>query len=274
MISWIRSRFHPLWRLRQMVWFREVQNRFDFTVAVRRGSIRQHVLLLRDFSHIIPHRGAEERTSFFFSRILEFWKPQTFLDVGANVGDYSWKVKDYAPSTETWMFEPDEKNVTLLKMTVQKNRLDRIHLVPKAVSSQNGQAEFLIDQASGTTGSLENHSSNQHSLHAAYRMARTRTVECCALDSFYEQITGNRLLIKIDVEGAEDKVFAGAQSILQKIRPIIFVECLDPKKLTALSVLQYQAFDLKEGSNWIAIPMELVNEFTQKLPEIKILSFV
>src|SRR5688572_16570071 len=103
MISWIRDQFHPLWRLRRTRWFRSLQKLIDFSVSIQNGLIRQQVMFLRDFSLIVPHRGAEARTGSLFLEALTFYKPEFFLDVGANVGSYSWMAANFDPLLAVWL---------------------------------------------------------------------------------------------------------------------------------------------------------------------------
>ena len=269
MISWIRNRFHPLWRLRRTAWFRALQNHVDFAVQVQHGRIRQHVMLLRDFALLVPHRGAETRTCSLFLKALQFHKPEFFLDVGANVGSYSWAAANFDSSLAIWLFEPDETNVRLLRKTMDDNKLSRARLIPMAVASQNGEIEFLVDDVSGATGSVESDSSNASSLHAHYQLRNRVTVKCCCLDSFVEELRGHRVVIKIDVEGAEDQALAGARQLLAQVKPVIFIECFETAKMAILNELGYRVYDLQEGSNWLAIPHEYDDEARQKISDLQ-----
>jgi hypothetical protein len=48
-----------------------------------------------------------------------------------------------------------------------------------------------------------------------------------ALDNFFKTKNNRIGLLKIDVEGFEDKVLAGAKKIIAEDKPTIFFECLD-----------------------------------------------
>ena len=274
MISWIRHRFHPLWRLRRTAWFRALQKQIDFPVTIQKGRIRQHVMLLRDFSLIVPHRGAESRTGSLFLQALQYCQPEFFLDVGANVGSYAWTAADFDSSLAVWLFEPDEKNIQLLRRTIAANKLSMARLIPMAVAASNGEIQFLVDDVSGATGSVENNSSNASSLHAHYELRKCRTVECCCLDSFFGELLGHRVVMKVDVEGAENQALAGARRILEQVRPTIFIECFETKKMALLKELGYRVYDLQEGSNWIAIPEEQAEQARRAMPALQNLSSI
>ena len=212
---------------------------------------------MRDLSLLLASDLGEPRTNLHFKAILAGFQPTYFWDIGANVGLYSWQVVNAAPNTRIWLFEPDEKNLRLLRHTLAQNNLAQVKLQPVAVANQCGTVEFLVDPVSGATGAIQNDSTMDLSLHAAYGLKATRTVSCIHLDSMCEPLDHQRLLIKIDVEGAEDQVLRGASRILREVRPILFIECFERHKLTCLSDFNYQLLDLQEGGNWLAFPEEL-----------------
>ncbi|MEQ1850131.1 MAG: FkbM family methyltransferase [Chthoniobacteraceae bacterium] len=211
---------------------------------------------MRDFSYIVPHEGAEQRTAECFRTLLHSYRPTVFLDIGANVGGYSWVALNHDPAITTWLFEPDETNVRLLTKTIAKSGLKTARLFPVALSSTSGTVEFLVDDASGATGSIAASTSNQEPLHARYGLKNRRTVKCEALDSFLPELQGHRILMKIDVEGAEDAVLSGAREFLTKLRPLFILECFEPEKMRILKELRYRAYDLSEGCNWLVVPEE------------------
>ena len=231
-------------------------------------------MLLRDFSLVAPHRGAEAKTGAMFLKLLQFFKPEFFLDVGSNVGSYAWTAADHDPSLAVWLFEPDEKNVQLLRRTIESNKLSGARLFPVAVASTNGEIQFLVDDVSGATGSLEDYSSNDSSLHSQYKLRRFRTVECRCLDSFHDELRGRRVVIKIDVEGAEDQALAGARRILAEVRPAILIECFATAKMRLLQESGYRLYDLDEGSNWLAMPQEIAERAKLEMPELQVLSSI
>ena len=257
MISYIRNHFHPLWRLRQRSWFRRLQAKIDFPVFKRIGKIETALFWLRDLSYLVSSDDIEQTTGRYFERIITGFKPTFFLDVGANIGIYSWRAINLTHQIEIWMFEPDEKNAQLLSKTISRNGLSQVVLHEAAVSDISGTIPFLVDGVSGTTGSLGNDSSNTSSLHPAYGMRETRDVSCVTLDSFADKLSGQKVLIKIDVEGAEDRVLRGARRLLNEIRPLILVECFDLQKIAWLSEVNYLIQDLKEADNYLAYPREL-----------------
>jgi len=253
MLNQIRRRFHPLWRLRQWAWYRKVQKVVDPDVAIRMNGLKCYLKLLRDLSLILPHQGKESSTKHAFSSLLGGGSVDVFFDVGANIGSYSWLAKEHRVR-DIFMFEPDRTNCRLLMRTLRANRLEHVFLVPFAASASAGVATFYPDRASGATGSLENHRLNAHSLHAAYGMGESLAVPTLPLDLFADFCHGKRVLIKIDVEGAEASVFAGAMDLIRQTLPVIIVECFEPSKLDVMQSLGYTIQSLEENGNYLLMP--------------------
>lgn len=256
MLTFLRERFHPLKHLRSFGWFRWIQRHIDRPVTVRSGVVRQRVLWLRDISYIVLREKMERKTSPYFDAIVRNYQPGLFLDVGANIGSYSWRVLNLRPGTEVWLFEPDLVNGRLVAETILASALPRVELHPVAVSARAGEAEFLVDDVSGTTGSLVDTGDNPDSLHRTYQMSHHRKVQCVTLDSFRPRIAGRRTLIKLDVEGAEGLALAGAAGMIDEVRPVIFVECFEFSRIAWIRDHGYRVHDLGESGNYLLLPAE------------------
>lgn len=212
-----------------------------------------YVKLLRDLSLILPHDGKEEQTRKVFDRLLCTKKPDIFLDIGANVGIYSWHAKSRGVQA-IFMFEPDQLNARLLAKSIKVNHFSGVFLIPCAVSQRFGAAEFIADHASGATGSLVDHTSNASSLHSAYGMKATVSVATVCLDAYTDYCRGKKVLIKIDVEGAESLVFDGGSQFFAVIKPWMIIECFNPASLNRFQELGYRIESLDENGNFLLMP--------------------
>lgn len=254
MLNQIRNRFHPLWRLRQMSGYRKLQELVDPDVAIRMQGLKVYMKLLRDLSVILPHQGKENATKDAFSSLLRGGHPfDVFFDVGANIGCYSWLAREHGV-TDIFMFEPDRANCRLLFRTLEANRLEHVFVLPFAAASSATVSIFYPDRASGATGSLVNQRLNPGSLHAAYGVGDSLAVPTLPLDVFTDFCRGKRVFIKIDVEGAEASVFAGAMELIRQTWPYIIVECFEPSRLEFFELLGYVLQPLQENSNFLLIP--------------------
>ena len=141
--------------------------------------------------------------------LLRHLKPGVvFWDVGAHAGYYTLAAAKAVGGTgEVLAFEPSASNVQHLERHVSINRVPNAHVQAAAVGSTPGTASFHVS-GSSYTGRVGGEG------------ALTVRVTTCDLE------LGKRRppdVIKIDVEGAELDVLAGAERTLQQARPVLFV---------------------------------------------------
>jgi len=124
-------------------------------------------------------------------------------------------------------------------------------LVPFSASELVGVDNFYSDVASGATGSL---ALNPHSLHVAYGVQSAIAVATLPLDIYVDFCRDKKVMIKIDVEGAETSFFAGAMRLIQEVYHLIFVECFDFSRLYVLKPLGYSFHPLDTNGNFLMTP--------------------
>lgn len=242
----------PLLWLRRQRWFQRFQQRCDLPVNLRCGKIKARVFLLRDFSLFLPHRGKENRSHAAFGRILTNQSITHVFDVGANIGRYSWQALQVSPDIFVFAFEPEEMNIGLLRATIARHPefSERIELWEGVVAHHPGERSFLRDPVSGATGSLFPQTNQPGSLHQQYGLQTRIKTPATSLDSYLERLPPEaRPFLKIDVEGAEAEVLAGAQQLIARYQPPILLECPDDSLLDPLLQLGYQASKLYEHDN-------------------------
>ena len=252
MLDKIRNRFHPLWRLRRSAIFRWFQQKLDPDVCTRIYDTSVCVKLIRDFGIIANSKNLEKTTRSMLRDIYANFKIDVFLDVGANIGIYSWMTRKYCDG-QIFMFEPDVTNCRLLLKTIIKNQTKNIYLVPFAVSDRLGISEYYPDKASGATGSLVSHASNNSSLHYSYGMKEIVSVPTINRDNFSEYCEGKNVLLKVDVEGFEKTVLSGSMLLVKKVLPIIIIECNQESDLLTLERIGYKKIKLGENNNYLMV---------------------
>ncbi len=138
------------------------------------------------------------------------------IDVGAHVGQYA--LIAAAAGMEAHAFEPDPQNFGYLKWNVLLNNLN-VRLNLAAVSDFTGEATlFPYGDESIRNNSLR-------PIQGARQSSRSEiTTPVVHLDGYFEGRHDQVHLIKADVEGAELSVLRGAETILQKSRPVLFLE--------------------------------------------------
>jgi FkbM family methyltransferase len=249
-LSFVRNSWHPLRKLRKLAAFRWFQNRFDLIVYKRVAGtrVRMAMKLLRDATWLVM--SLEPRVSIAFELVLNTVKPKVFWDVGANLGFYSWLVRQYPSIREVMLFEPDPTNFELITRTIRKNRVLNCCPMNVALSDVSGYSTFLIDRASGAAGSLGSVSdvNNALSLQYDYQMGETITSKTATVDELIEEGLSAPDLMKLDVEGAEHLVLAGAGNCLSQNRPTLILETSNLKLLRGLSEKGYSVFRIDAGN--------------------------
>ena len=123
-------------------------------------------------------------------------QPDTIIDLGSNSGASIIFFKLKYPDVEVYGFEPDPHMFTLLQKNVQQFG-GTVHVENKLVMDTPGTHEFFSNPK-GISSSIFERSEQSTKV----------DVEATTLDSILEQIHSDKcILVKFDVEGAEDKIF-------------------------------------------------------------------
>jgi len=142
-----------------------------------------------------------------------------FVDIGANLGYYTCFALQKGKPTVA--FEPQPQNLECLFQNLRANGWqDRAEVFPIALSEKPGL--LTLYGASGPSASLVKD-------WAGYSSRFQRIVPVNALDNVLAgRFQGQRLLFKIDVEGAEYQVLSGARATLARtVKPMWLLEiCL------------------------------------------------
>lgn len=142
-----------------------------------------------------------------------------FFDIGANVGFFSLiAARLVGPRGSVVAFEPVPANAAAIRRNASLNRLTNVHVIEAAVSDDEGVAELRLDRHPGgavlaSPGSRDG------------RGKEIITVPRVTIDGLVERHEAPvPTLIKIDVEGTEDKVLAGLARTAVRCRPVLICE--------------------------------------------------
>lgn len=130
-------------------------------------------------------------------------KNSVVVDVGANIGYYTLLLAQKCKLV--YAFEPEKECFEILKKNVEKNDLKNVALINKAVGDKNDQRAMIKDKSN----------------YGNSKITEGKGTECVRLDDVIE---GKVDLIKIDVQGYEEKVIEGAKKIIQRDSPVLFYE--------------------------------------------------
>lgn len=142
-------------------------------------------------------------------------RAENIIDVGANLGWFSCIAASISDGI-VHAFELDEDNLRRLKTNVALNNLKNIRVNHEAVSDAEGHVSYWKESGSPGVGhGFANSSENERE--------RFR-VHATTLDKYVADHCQSVELIKIDVEGAAQKVLEGGRKTMREFRPHILLE--------------------------------------------------
>ena len=171
----------------------------------------------------------------------------TFIDVGANIGTHSVAIARRVPSAVVISIEGQPLAFSLLQCNLLRNELWNVYAKNVIVGDKVGTAISDINYAEvSNVGAVSYLSSDVHS-HIPEFSYTGIPIQCMMLDQF--KFPGRVSLIKIDAEGMEARVIAGARNIISEHRPVLSVEILNIEDLevlfTLFAELNYKLFWLE-----------------------------
>lgn len=171
----------------------------------------------------IWRKPAEAEDWVNLTRFIEPSEQVFLIDVGANVGDFTARAREEYPNLRAVCFEPVGSNFQALQGKFGSSEEVAIHQA--AVSNANTQGTMYVG-SSNSLCSLEKYSDEGNHAYGvdddSYKV--TETIECRTLDSFQLDPAGRRVLLKVDVQGHEEKMLDGAAETLRKV-DVAIVEC-------------------------------------------------
>lgn len=184
--------------------------------VVRRGI--RYELDVSDFMEWVIYFGivTEPRDTLF-----ALTKPgDVVLDIGANVGECALNfARNVGAKGRVLSFEPDPVVRAKLERNIALNSFANIDVLPFALGDRAATLTLSTPTSRNRGGNriVEGAAGNDHV-----------DVQVVRLDDVVEQQKLDRVdLVKIDVEGYEVKAFRGAEAVIRRFRPTLFVEVSD-----------------------------------------------
>ena len=147
----------------------------------------------------------------------------TFVNVGANVGFYSVYAAKVLGYSKVLAVEPNPSAFELLCRNISANGLDGVIVAhQKCVARTEGQLQLAV------VDGMPEYSSIDRIVLTSVHQKEVRHVTVSAVPLM--EIVGDERVgvLFVDTEGAEEEIFAGAEDILMRDRPLIYFECSDP----------------------------------------------
>jgi FkbM family methyltransferase len=181
-------------------------------------------------------------------RRLALRKPALFVDVGANLGLYS-GIAARAGVAEIHAFEPNPRLLAFQRANIAMNDLRNIEVHAYGLSDIDADdQDFLISPRSNSgLSKFGKRPSNNDD----WQLGR---ISVRRLDGVLTH-SGQIVILKVDVEGAEPRFLAGAKTFLTSNRCDLFIEIIDGRAevsplLAAMGYRQQSAF--KASNFWFA----------------------
>ena len=206
------------------------------------------------WSYLVPY--FDQRRKFFdywghdLPDLRFLWRTlepgMTFMDIGAHHGIYTMvAAKRLAGDGAVVSFEPSEREGRRLRLHLHMNRMNWVRAEALAIGAVTSRQEFFqVVDGDSSRGGLKPPASSDR--------VQATSVESIRLDDYVSRAALKRLdIVKLDVEGAELDVLAGAPNVLEKFRPLFICEVLDVathawKYEAREIVLKFQSY----GFNW------------------------
>jgi FkbM family methyltransferase len=133
----------------------------------------------------------------------------TLIDVGAYNGDTLQSFINYCSENYNYIycFEPDYFNFEKLELFVLTENINRIRLENKGVYNTSGIVSFSPNNLS--TSKIDNNSNF--------------SIETVTLDDYFDNITLENSLLKMDIEGAEPEALKGSHNFINNNMPVMAI---------------------------------------------------
>ena len=203
---------------------------YQLQSALKYQNLRVHCDLTRLIQRQLYFWGSYE------DELLQEWMQRahesfTIFDVGANIGIYSLTAAAAHPHAEIHAFEPTPELVHALTGNVQLNGLHNVIINRTAVGGADGSGALHRCEGSDSSNEGMNFVTPEEATAStnetnADHTAQNDTVQVVSLDSYCRAHNISFIdLMKVDVEGGEYDVLAGAQTMLsEKAIGCIFIE--------------------------------------------------
>ncbi len=186
-----------LWPLPKLGFDTVLRLRNGLSYAIRAGTM--DLSIVNEASILNPYLGGNRIT---------LAPDMVVMDVGANIGDFTLQAAARCPRGRVIAVEPVTEHVEALKRNIELNGFSNIEVLQLALGDVEGQSEIHVAglASSGTF---------------ARPGTRSEMVRKASLSTLMKELAIERLdLLKLDCEGAEWQILAGADDLFPRIRQI------------------------------------------------------
>lgn len=157
-----------------------------------------------------------------FETLIKKYKITTILDIGANQGQFALKIHEELPEAYIYSFEPLKDCYDILVQNLEKKQI-KFKAFNFALGDVNGETKIQLNNFSPSSSIL--HITNAHKkLYPKSKETNERTIIVKRLDDVANELRlTDNILIKIDVQGFEDRVIKGGTQVISRAK-IVLIE--------------------------------------------------
>ena len=185
---------------------------------------------------------SDDKEKDFFVFLDQINQPGSIMDIGANIGIMTYHLANKFPDVEILAIEPLPNNFSILSKIIKRYKLKNVKTFQLAVGNEESEVEMVLP----LNGKVKMQGL-AHVVHESideWNVGDKFKVKCKRIDDIVGQqkIAG----IKMDIENFEYFALLGAQEMLKRDEPIIYLELWENKNrdkcfefLTELNYLPY-----------------------------------
>ena len=164
--------------------------------------------LIGELVHLTDHRLWYEKTGF-----------NTIIDIGGFIGSYAMAMKTMLPEVSLYSFEPIKSNFDQLVSNLK--RFNRFTAFNTALGDESGMIDFWQNKFTASSSILDIHEEHIKAFPVTEERKMIQ-VPISRLDDYLDMLELiSPVLLKMDVQGYEDKVIKGGGKVLEKVDYII-----------------------------------------------------
>ena len=163
----------------------------------------------------------DKKEGDFFAFMDAVKKEGDLLDVGANIGIMSYHLSKNFPKSQVLAIEPMPSNLSVLMKIKEHFNLDNVDIVPSAVGDQDGQEVEMVLPVNGNV-KMQGLAHVVHDSITEWNEGEKFKIDSDTLDKICEGRTISG--IKMDIENYEIFALKGAEKLIDKDHPVIYLE--------------------------------------------------
>jgi len=172
---------------------------------------------------------------------------QTILDIGANTGQFAAQFHSLFPDAKLYSFEPLEDCYD--KLLEKMSQFSKFHAFNFALGDKNGEAQIFRNDSTPSSSLLPMGEIHKKAFPFT-KHTTPQTIKIRRLDDILGELDiVDNILVKIDVQGTEDKVILGGEELICRASVLILETSFQP--LYEGQLLFNQIYDLLREKGFV-----------------------